>query len=178
MSVVGLFGVSGVGKSYFSANVMFGVSNFVCVKASDLIKFANGEVIYNKLNYANVQRNQQILSQEFATFRANHPDKNILIELHNVIETPESTEFLSGEVFEDIALTHAVFLQLASDKLYHQRLDDVSKMRRKTSAAELESLQERSKNLCLKTFLAREIPLLVLKSDDTNNLRKFLEFVS
>lgn len=173
-----MFGLSGVGKSFFSDKVMFGVSNFACVKASDLIKFASGEVIYNKLNRANVQLNQQILSQEFATFRANHPDENILIELHNVIETPESIEFLSGDIFEELELTHAVFLQLDSEKLYQQRLNDVSKMRGRSSAEELESLQERSKNLCLKTFLAREIPLLVLKSDDTNNLRKFLEFVN
>lgn len=173
-----MFGLSGVGKSYFADNVMCDVSRFVCVKASDLIKRASGEVVYNNLNRVNVHRNQKILRQEFAAFKENHPDKNILIELHNIIETPDSIEFLNVRVFDAIELTHAIFLQLSSRKLYQQRLNDVSKVRRMSSVEELESLQEKSKNLCLRTFSARNIPLLILNSDDSNNLIKFLEFVS
>lgn len=178
MSIIGLFGLSGVGKSVFSEKVMLKTSGFTCVKASDLIKFASGEILYSKLNKENVERNQQILGQEFASFKVRNPNRNILIELHNTIETPEGIEFLGERVFEAIELTHVVFLQLASEKLYQQRLNDASKVRRPSDVEELRSLQDRSKSLCLKTFSARKIPLLVLKSDDRSNLSKFLEFVN
>lgn len=177
MSIVGLFGLSGVGKSFFSEKLIQEESNFTCVKASDLIKFASGEILYENLNKQNVDRNQQILSREFASFRANHPNKSILIELHNVIETPLNIEFLRGEVFETLMLTHVVFLQLAPKKLYQQRLNDASKVRRLSGIDELKSLQDWSKNLCLKTFASRKIPLLVLESDDRSNLKKLSDFV-
>lgn len=178
MSVIGLFGLSGVGKSFFSEKVILNALGFTCVKASDLIKSASGEIHYSKLNKRNVERNQQILGQQFTLFRADHPNKHILVELHNSIETPEGVEFLSGKVFEKIELTHVVFLQLAPEKLYQQRQNDVTKIRRQSNVEELKSLQERSKSLCWQTFSSRDIPILVLESHDRDNLKKFLDFVN
>lgn len=178
MYVVGLFGLSGVGKSFFSEKIKVGMRDFTCARASDLIKLARGEVFFNKLNRTMVQRNQQILSKEFAAFKVSHPNKNILIELHNIIETPEGIEFLGGEVFDKFELTHVVFLQLEPDILYQQRLNDTGKTRRHSSVSELRFLQEKAKCLCKETFSSRGIPFKVLESDDENNIIKFLDFIN
>lgn len=176
MSVIGLFGLSGVGKSHFSSIIKDFLPSLICIKASDLLRNANAEVVFNNLSNSNVKHNQDTLCNEFLKFRTVHQEQNILIELHNTIEMPDGFEFINDDLFVKMNLTKAIFLQLSPDKLHSQRLNDKSRTRKNLSLPELTRLQNTSKQLFNHTFSIINVPVTTLDSDDVEIMNKFRSF--
>jgi len=175
MSVIGLFGLSGVGKSFFTERLKSKSEEFICVKASDLIKKAHGELSYNRLDSKKIESNQKILCQEFEKFTKINSTKKIVIELHNLIEKQDGYEIIDRSVFASLNLTDATFLHLTPAKIVSQRTNDHSKIRPKSTVENIDFLQ----NISMKKFLSEFGPKsLILESDDPCNTYYFIDFFS
>jgi adenylate kinase len=175
MSVIGLFGLSGVGKSFFTEKLKNQSEIFMCVRASDLIKKAQGELSYKRLNSIKIENNQKILCQEFEKFRKINSTKKIVIELHNLIEKPDGYEIIEPSVFASLHLTDATFLHLNPAKILFQRTNDHSKKRPEATVNEIDFLQD----ISMKKFLTEFGPKsLILESDNPDNINAFINFFS
>lgn len=174
---IGLFGISGVGKSYMASAICADNDSIISVKASDILKAYNRRTQFHGLSSNVVSENQKSLIDGFAHFRNNHRGKNIIIELHNIIETPSGEVEIDDNVFDSLELDAVCFLCIDPERLLQQRSKDSSRIRQEISFENLRALQERSLAKFLNNYEHQGIPYIILKSADISELSKFIKSV-
>lgn len=172
--VIGLFGLPASGKSFLSRQVLISDERFLCVKASEIIKMFDGAVALNELNESSVERNQRILIDGFRVFRGENKNKNILVELHNVVETPNELIEVDCEVFRSLNLDLACFLYVSPKKLIKNRMEDKSRERLILPVDEIDRRQKYAVKRFRECFLELKIPIRILEDCCVS---EFLEFV-
>lgn len=172
--VIGLFGLPAAGKSYLSNNVLIRDQRFLCVKASEIIKNFDGVVALSELNESSVDRNQRVLIDGFRLFREENADKNIVIELHNVVETPKQLIEVDCEVFKNLNLDLACFLVTNPKKLMENRMADKDRERLILSVDEIDRRQKYAVKRFRECFGEMKIPIGILEG---NVVSEFLGFV-
>lgn len=171
---IGLFGLSGVGKSYLASQLCHVDENLICVKASEIIKSYGHHIKYRELKHDVVEGNQLILIDGVKHFQSMNPNKDIIIELHNVIESPEGNIDINGNVLTQLNLDAACFIELAPKKILKQRLSDTDRIRHITSISALKKLQLHSKTKFIETFSSSSIALTTLNNNYFHGLRSFI----
>lgn len=174
---IGLFGISGVGKSYMASAICADNDSIISVKASDILKAYNRRTQFHGLSSNVVSENQRSLIDGFAHFRDNHRGKNIIVELHNIIETPSGEVEIDDKVFDLLELNAVCFLHRDPERLLQQRCEDSSRIRQEISIENLRALQERSLNKFLNKYEHQGIPYIILKSSDVSELSRFIRSV-
>lgn len=171
---IGLFGLSGVGKSYLATQLCKVDEHLICVRASEIIKSYGHHIQYHQLKHNVVEGNQHILINGFKQFISTHPNTDIIIELHNVIESPEGSIDIDDIIFTQLNLDAVCFIELNPEQIIKQRSEDSGRVRHITSATELSNLQTHSKQKFLNSFSSSSIPYIILKQDHLQGLRSFI----
>ena len=169
--IIGLFGLSGSGKSTLTKNFKHKHPQYIATSASKIIADAKHQILLNELNNEIVTDNQKFLILGFEELRKKNPNKNIIIELHNVIETPSGTIEIASNVFEDLKLDIACFLSVTTEELLEQRNRDKDRVRLSLSVNELAKLESRA----IELFEALPIENKLILNDDY--LIKFDRFI-
>lgn len=172
--IIGLFGLSGTGKSHLVTEMTKDDFNIITIKASDIIRLYNSETDFYNLENNIVLNNQHILVYGLKKFSDTNPNKNIIIELHNIIETPNGIFEVPDDILDSLNLYAVCFLETSSKKLISQRKKDDKRVRCILPEKETENLQSRAKTKFLKKYQDGSIPWIILQSEDK---QKFEEFV-
>ncbi|WP_438455657.1 ATP-binding protein [Vreelandella venusta] len=138
---IGLFGVSGSGKTFLSNFLSSVLRSFSCVSASSLLKDYGGVIDYEELKGENVSSNQEALVLAYELHKKNNI--NTLIELHGVIETPEGEFWVPKEILKRLSLDVCFYLKTKPDEIHKRRMLNGSKKRRLLAEKDIEVLQEK-----------------------------------
>lgn len=177
--IIGVFGISGVGKTTVCTSLQQRVTNVKRISASDIIRTYGGLVDYKLLNNKNVDINQLALIEGVKAFTRSDQSLNMptiyLLELHNVLETPEGIQDIRIDVFRELNLNNVVFLYKPASDIVLQRQNDTKRGRILSSCEELEYLQKRALRLFKTTFTSLGISYEVLASDHYESLLRIIE---
>ncbi|NOR70388.1 MAG: AAA family ATPase [Methylomarinum sp.] len=173
---IGIFGISGAGKSFFVSKICSKNTGFIGTKASKIIAQASNKILLHELTLKQVDSNQLALINGFKYFydKNKNKNKNIIIELHNLIETPTGIVEIDDYVIDSLNLDVACFLFIPPEIIFNQRLNDISRVRATMSICGLKELQDRSLSKFNSTFTRENIPFIKLTE---SNLKPFLSFV-
>lgn len=172
--IVGLFGISGSGKTYLSASIN-SKYDVITTRASQIIKEFGHEIEYHQLNSSVVDQNQLILIRGLDLLDRRNPNKLIIIELHNVLETPEGLVEVAPQVLLDLNLSAACFLEVPIESLYQRRINDSSRRRPQKNMEELKTLQLKSIHRFEDDFKNASFPSIILKNTPFHELEIFLK---
>lgn len=171
---IGLFGLSGTGKSNLSSLICKKDKGYICTSASKIIKDYGYRIQYQELAHDVVEDNQIALVRGFHNFQAKHQEKDILLDLHNVIESPEGNIEISDNVFSELNLDAACFIESSPNVILKRRLNDRSRVRHISSIEAIARLQTASRQRFEGYFSQLEVPYLLLNRDHLEGLRTFL----
>lgn len=176
---IGLFGLSGVGKTYLASKLTEERADLVLTRASKLINEGNQEIRYDHLNKANVDTNQLALLKGFELFKKNNQNKNILIELHNLIETPQGVVPIEDYVFNELKLDAVCFIYKTPKDIFNQRKLDKQRKRSAASEVEIESYQFQALELFKSCFNQLDpSKVCILKSPTDADIGKFIDNIT
>lgn len=174
---IGLFGLSGVGKSHLTLSFCAVNHGFIGIKASEIIKSYNNKIDFFELRKSVVNNNQEMLIVGFKDYRRQYSTRNIIIELHNLIETPVGVVEIDDMVFDALDLDAVCFLEAPVGRLLNQRDSDSSRVRDSLSYDELADLQNRSRNKFISKYICGDIPFTVLEAGDLEGFMRFIRTV-
>lgn len=173
--IIGLFGISGVGKSYVASAISAENDSIIAVKASDILRAYNKKTQFDKLNFSIVSENQKSLIDGFKEFREKNRGRNIILEIHNIIETPDGEVEIDDNVFDFLELDAVCFLYIDPERLLQQRAKDSSRIRQEISLHNLRALQERSLIKFLNKYECKGMPYKILESSDISEFRRYIK---
>lgn len=172
---IGLFGLAGVGKSQLAAEFSATNQKFVSIKASEIINSYNKKIKFDELKPCIVVDNQEALIAGFKDYQHLNKAKHIIIELHNLIETPQGVVEINEDIFDALNLSAACFLEASPERLAIQRQQDTSRVRQNLPINKLKILQNLSRKKFLTKYKNSGIPYIVIKSDGLYNLQNFIK---
>lgn len=172
--IIGIFGLSGVGKTTFSKKLSSKYPELSRFSASELIAKFDGEVNYDKLKSDIVLNNQKKLMDALAGIRRNSSFGDLIIELHNIIETEEGVFLISKDILTHLGLDEVFFMCRPAEQIWLNRKKD-NKKRRSISEVEIEKMQLTSLNYFLETFKKRNKHVITGSDDDVDNFYSFFD---
>ncbi|KDC51622.1 AAA family ATPase [Pseudoalteromonas fuliginea] len=173
MLVIGLFGISGSGKSYVTQKI--NINNLVCTRASSLLSEKKRPINLELLDRSIINDNQVALLTLFNDFKELHSGCDVLIELHNIVETLNGHEVLPESVIHGLELDAAIFYEVSPKQLFTQRELDTKKIRKKITLKELSRLQTLSKSIFLNTFSNTNTKIKVIQDNYLSESLLFIE---
>ncbi|MCA3897345.1 AAA family ATPase [Vibrio vulnificus] len=177
--IIGVFGISGVGKTTICTNLQNTMTNVVRVSASEIIRKYGGLVDYEVLSKSNLDTNQKLLVEGVKMLKNSNQTlpnpATYLLELHNVLETPNGLQKIGVDVFRELSLDWVVFLAKPESEIATQRLMDSMRVRVESSVGELRTLQLLAKQHFESTFSFLDIPLNIIVVEHTQNFQHLIE---
>lgn len=159
--IIGLFGLSGSGKTFIRQKFQKAHKDFKCYSASELLKEANRPIDRFSLNPKTLDENQFKLVQ---VLKEKSVNSNIFIELHSIIEQSDySSYFVPKDILLSFNLDYIFLLDTYPKDLLRQRQLDKSKERPSLSIAKLEDLSIKQKEYLKEIFNNK---LLIIKNYD------------
>jgi adenylate kinase len=141
--IVGVYGISGVGKTTFSKKLQEIYPSVSRFSASELIAKFNGVIDYDDLECDSVIENQLKLIKAMEFISNDKKYKNVVIELHNVIETKEGLVFIDNYYLNKLGLDKSFFMKKDPKVIYANRMVDIKK-RHSASVNEIDNIQNKS----------------------------------
>lgn len=155
---IGIFGLSGSGKTALTKMVTSHYPNYSAISASRLIATFGGVIDYNALDHGNIDNNQHVLVYAYKHYKLNHPFT--LIELHCLIESEVGVDLVDVEILRALNLDIAFFIVVPADEILRRRISDASnKIRRITDVLEIGRLQNHSLEIFREAFPAKSVIL-------------------
>jgi len=139
---IGLFGLSGSGKSFLIREFVKKHPDYLGLSASDLIKQAGQDTNYETINKSKVEKNQSYLIYKYELIRKQ--TENTIIELHNVVETTEGASWIKEDVLLSLKLEQVAFLNTPPQLILENRKIDKSKKRPESNLIKTKDLQRLS----------------------------------
>lgn len=152
---IGIFGVSGSGKTTIARRIASYHPDYVGISASKLISLYGGKIDLQLLNKETVKFNQELLISAYDAFKK--CNKMSILEAHVVIETISGIETIHPSILERLHLDLAIYLYLPSATIYQQRLLDEKKQRLNISEMKIDELQKTSVDIIKHVFKERLI---------------------
>jgi adenylate kinase len=143
---IGIFGLSGAGKTTATKWLACNNLNYVAISASQLIKEYGGVTEYEKLGKKCISSNQDALVMAYEKFKSTHP--NTLIELHSIIESEHDVVDIDIRILRELDIDAAFFIAVEPHELGRRRRSDVTKKRKTVCDSELKALQLRAIDIC------------------------------
>lgn len=173
--IIGVFGLSGAGKSSLVKDFVRTNSGFVGVSASALIREGGGVVSYDGLNNAQVEHNQDLLVRRFCDFKDKYQDLSVLIELHNIIEMPGRAVIVKKRVFRDLELDAGYFLAVAPDQILNYRKNDGDRIRSAVTVEEVGIFQQIAIDGFVEMMEEFQLPHAISWRNHLNELVDFID---
>lgn len=173
--VVGVFGISGVGKSCLVAQVGAKIPNSLHLQSSALITegLADPEISSEHLRRSSGDRilaNQRILIEMFDRAMAAKPAGLVLFDGHLVIDTDASLIEVPQEVISGLRPALLVHVEDDPSSIASRRQSDPVRIRPTRSDDFLDACQSQSRRLCEAYSSDLKIPMHVLRSGDVSGL--------
>lgn len=178
MFVVGLFGISGVGKSFSSNYLKKELIGFDFTRASEIISSQKGCVDLDKLNSESVSSNQAILLASFESYLKKIGDRNVLVELHCLIETKDDFVLLPSEVLQSLNLNAAFFLYESAEVILSRRKNDLNRIRPIISIGDIDIIQNLAMKHFFETFAGTNTVLAKCRSSRPDKLLSLIRTVT
>lgn len=173
--VIGVFGISGVGKSWLVGQVAERIPGTVLLQGSALIKqgLADPLVSSEELRRSTGDRiiaNQRILIAMFSRAIAEHPSSVVLFDGHLLIDI--EAELIEVPQAVIAALRPAVLVHVEADPLLiaARRNADMERQRPVRDIDTLTAHQARSRRLCQAFALSLGIPMHIIGSGEVGRL--------
>lgn len=173
--VIGVFGISGVGKSWVVGEVAARIPGTLHLQGSVLIKqgLAGPSVSSEELRRASGERiiaHQRILIARFNREVAEHLSSVVLFDGHLLIDT--ATELYEVPQVVIAALSPAVLVHVEADPslIAARRNADTQRKRPVRDIDALAAHQARSRQLCQDCALTLGIPMHIIGSSDVGGL--------
>lgn len=152
--IIGLFGLSGSGKSYLSQNFKKKYPHFHCTSASNLLRKASRPTSIDVLDNAELDNNQKILSKLIQQLNLKY--KNLFIELHAVIEEKNGKTYaVKEDILRSFQLDQIYILDIPPIKILKQRKLDKSKYRPPVTLEDLIRLQKLQNEILTRVFFSK-----------------------
>ena len=171
--IIGIFGLSGVGKTTLVKKYISINNDVVGFSASAMIKNHGGVVNYDSLTENTVQENQKILLNSINNYEKTE-DRPLIIELHNIIETPIGIVSID-DIFDSLKIDAACFIFKDPKIILKNRMNDSEKLRINASLIDVDTYQKISLDLFNQKFL--NIKKMVISSAYKKNFKRFLDDV-
>lgn len=171
--IIGVFGISGVGKTTFTKLIKNRLPNILRYSASELIKNLDGEVNYERLYGDVVFDNQKKLSIAIENILNEHVCKNVFIELHNIIETNNGVIYVEENILRGLHLDKVFFIEKDPRVIIENRLRD-TKIRGCLSVSDIDKLQSQALEYFMKVYKDFDKQVIAGSNDDVANITKFL----
>ncbi|MCH7328848.1 ATP-binding protein [Acinetobacter modestus] len=157
--IIGLFGLSGSGKTFIRKKFEENYKDFQCYSASELLKEVNRPIERSSLNKMTLDENQCTLVK---ALKEKSKNSDIFIELHAIIEQSDSSSyFVKKEVLLSFNLDYIFLLDISPQDLMLQRRYDGSKERPTLTMQQLGILSTEQKKHLKKIFNNK---LLIIKN--------------
>jgi len=148
---IGLFGLSGSGKSYLSQNFKKKHPYFYCTSASNLLREASRPTSIEVLNNVELNNNQKVLSKLIQQLDLKYD--NLFIELHAVIEEKNGKAYaVKEDILQSFQLDQVYILDRLPAQILKQRKLDKSKHRPPVTVEDLIKLQQLQKEILTQAF--------------------------
>lgn len=168
---IGIFGISGTGKTTLTQVFLRNNLDYFGTSASYLIANAGNDINYKLLDQDKISRNQNALINKYDELKIDHP--NTIIELHTVIEVEDGLSLISPEVLLNLNLDLIFFLYTEPDEILKRRILDKKKSRKIVTREELKRIQELSLEHLISTFGSKNVHVLS-GSDAAKQINNFL----
>ena len=175
--VIGVFGLSGVGKSTTLQRVVNESEGLATVvNAGSLIgrRALNnglGETL-RLLPTEDILHNQEILVEELARERAIVGIEVILLDGHCVVDNGDQLVPIPVEIIERLNLSALVFVQEETEKIRTRRLRDEKRKRPDLSSTELTMQQRRALEVCSSYASELELSLTIITTDQWQSVAR------
>lgn len=173
--IIGVFGISGVGKSWLVGEVAVRIPGTLHLQGSVLIKqgLADSAVSSEELRLASGDRiltNQRILIAMFNRVIAVQPSKLVLFDGHLLIDTAAETIAIPQEVIAALKPRLLVHVEAEPALIATRRYGDTSRTRPVRDSHTLAAHQNRSRDLCQEIGQGLGITMEVVNSGDVDKL--------
>lgn len=126
--IIGLFGLSGSGKTHLSNEFKNRHEDFFCTSASNILRASQRPISLEHLDKTTLDINQLVFQEELSKLKKTHT--NLLIELHAVIENKSGGYYkVPKNILNSLCLDLSVFLDIPIDQILKQRNKDTTKHR-------------------------------------------------
>lgn len=126
--IIGLFGLSGSGKSTIRKEFSKKYSSFYCISASEILKNANKPIVNNSLDTIALDNNQAFLVSKIKELKLRY--RNIFIELHAIIEDKNGDSYLvNAWVLKNLNLDKIYVIDIPPSQIFNQCRFDTEKQR-------------------------------------------------
>lgn len=166
-SVVGLFGISGVGKTWLAARIVEAMPEVMHLQASALLRHAHG-VDGEALRTAardDLHSNQSVLASAVAAARLGREGRPVLIDAHSVIDNDAELVEVPFEAIAPVGIAHYLFLA-ADPKVIALRRSWSDRSRPERAATVLATHQRRALAVCRAYASRTGRPFTLLDSPD------------
>lgn len=173
--VIGVFGISGVGKSWLVGEVAARIPGTLHLQGSALIKqgLADPSVSSEELRRASgdhIIANQRILIAMFNREIAEHTSRLVLFDGHLLIDTAAQTIVIPQEVISALRPKLLIHVEAEPTLIANRRRDDTSRTRPMHDNHTLVAHQNRSRDLCQAYGRRLGIPMEIVASSDVVRL--------
>lgn len=174
-AVIGVFGISGVGKSWLVGEVAARIPRTLHLQGSALIKqgLADPSMSSEELRRASGDRivaNQRILIAMVNRAVAEHPSSLVLFDGHLLIDTPAEMIEIPLEVIAALQLKLLVHVEAEPTQIAARRHGDAFRTRPARDIDTLAAHQNRSRDLCKAYGCHLGIPIHIVVSGDVDRL--------
>jgi adenylate kinase len=126
--IIGLFGLSGSGKSSLRYAFAEKHPDFYCTSASEILKNSNRPIALESLNINELDTNQSFLVNMIKNLASTHND--LFIELHAIIENKSDEPYtVDKTTLESINLDYIFILDISADEILKHRINDLNRKR-------------------------------------------------
>ena len=179
MRVIGLTGISAVGKGYFANSLTCEVA-VKHVTASSLILrekqlFEENPEQREQLRLGNLEENQELLVAGIRRLESDNLDL-LLLDCHVLIHGANGIERLRANVFERCGLRGFVFLYDDAEAIRLRRKNDTSRIRPNLSSEQIERHQQIALRHCADLCIELAIPFLVVRHHMTEIAGRFVGY--
>ena len=177
--IIGVFGISGVGKSTLIAEAQKIAPNSLHIQASALIKRGledrgiNSEALRRRPG-GQIRSHQDILLDSFWRTVQAQPHRLVVFDGHLVIDTDRELVEIPLEVIASLRPSLMVHLEDDAEKIGARRSQDRDRVRPVRSEEILEKHQRLSRRLCEAYAAALDTEMLVCGPDDVERFRSLL----
>lgn len=147
--VIGLFGVSGVGKSFFARELAALVPDLLHLRASELLRNAHGQSseALRTASSEKIGANQTALLHGLVSARRGREHLPVVIDAHSLIDNDQALVPIAASAILPLGISLYAFLEEQPETIVERRRRD-ERRRPERTAAELFRHQEMALEIC------------------------------